>query len=221
MRALRMSLPNSACSRGWGLSQKTTFSTRKEFVSGTLGRDRPGEKVFFKFADGIPLGVDGSASAPMPFFLFAAKQSAHEGAKTFIEGFDATVMKRDCTFHDKYNCEACVQHLQTGPRQLDAKGNPVLVGGMHYFVEEQGDFARLVVGAELNSYYFRSQERLHQLLEQRHYQIPGVDVDAEITLDSREFPCSWLAAITRYAGAGPTAWYYPLDRIDAIQKGTG
>jgi hypothetical protein len=53
------------------------------------------------------------------------------------------------------------------------------------------------------------------------YAIPGKTAITLSSDDALEFPCSWLTAITLYAGVGEIAWYYPLDRIDAIAHREG
>ena len=217
-------------SRGWGISQKTLFTSKPGsgpvFVSAVPDSSHPGRFVAgperpFRVVSGIPMADPGDNEPPIPLFITSAGKAANAGAKVYVDAFKSLTRRRDCTYSTKYDCANCVANLETGRRQIDKDtGKPRSKGGMRFFDEADGDFERVYVGQDLASHRFRNPDRLVQLIRQGTYVIPGKTADTLTSDDAVEFPCSWLTAITRYAGVNEIAWYYPLDRIDAIKNKT-
>lgn len=212
-------------SRGWGISQTTLFTEegpkRRSFVAAEPDPAQPGQfiagqKRLYRTVSGIPMAEPDDSGPPVPFFIASAGMAANSGVQIYISKFKATQKSRDCTYGPKkYDCENCIKNLNTGP----ATG--VQKGGMQFFDESLGDFDRVVVGKNLASHKIRTTERLAQLMKTGPYTIPGKTPETVSADDTYEFPCSWLTAITLYAGVGEIAWYYPLDRIYAIANGKG
>ena len=135
-------------------------------------------------------------------------------------------MKRECTFNKRDDCKNCVKNPQLGSVTLE-NGKPKQRGGMTFFNEAEGDFERVLVGGNLRSHRFRSLDRVAQLLASNQYVIPSNSpkpgqapvpkaVDALTESDALEFPCSWLTAVTLYAGQGEIAWYYALNAVQGV-----
>ena len=45
----------------------------------------------------------------------------------------------------------------------------------------------------------------------------GRNAEQAIEADRDEFPCSWLAAVIRYASASPRGYYYALEALETLQ----
>lgn len=217
---------NLSFSRGWGISQTTLFTERgqqrREFQSAVPDPNNPGRLMAgpqrkFLTVSGVPMSEPGDSCPPIPLFIASGAEGARQGVRIFIAKFRATQKKRDCTYATrKYDCENCVKNLRTGTLLAG-----VTTGGMQHFDEASGDFERVVVNGRLASHKFRSVDRVRELVRKGNYSVSGKAVDTIDNGDTYEFPCSWLTAITLYAGVGQIAWYYALDRIHAIANGKG
>lgn len=216
---------NLSFSRGWGISQTTLFSNRdrprQAYASAVPdpanpGRFMAGPSRNYLTVSGIPMSDTGDSNPPIPLFIASAAEGARQGAAIYISKFRATQKRRDCTYSSKYDCENCVRNLNPGTIQTG-----VVKGGMQFFNEADGDFARVVVNGRIASHRFRTVDRLKELIRSGNYSVTGKSLDALDESDTHEFPCSWLTAITLYAGVGEIAWYYALDRIHAIKSSKG
>jgi hypothetical protein len=217
-------------SRGWGIGQKTFF-TEVVQVKVTLGLDKnppalaeSANAVPVTMRSGIPYATAGASTVPIPFALTSGRAGAKSGALALLDAFSVTQLKRECSFKDRHECSKCVKNLTTGDFQRDDKGRIVRRGGMAFFKEEEGNFARVIVNGELVSHRFSTLEAMKDLVSRDLYRavrpgstasVPAADLNESDTL---EFPCSWLSAITRYAGKGQNAWYYPLNGIFFLQN---
>lgn len=212
-------------SRGWGMTQTTFFETPALKVASTIGLDAtppaptkgPDEKV--NMHSGIPYPLEGTNQTVVPFVLTSARENAKSGIAIFISKFQNTQAKRECTFKTRHDCATCSQQLAVGSRQTDANGKTINRGGMVFFKEEEGDFDRVLVNGRIASHRFRSVESVKDKVASGDYSIPGKTVSTITEADTLEFPCSWLTAITNYAGAGQIAWYYALNGIVFLQTG--
>jgi hypothetical protein len=203
-------------SRGWGMTQLTFFNVPVPLLpaSSPEGAEADGKAVFLMRA-GIPQARDGVTSA-VPLVIASGRENARSGVALYLDKFRASQEKRECTFRIRHDCASCLRNLQTGPRKLDGGGKPLTKGGMKFFDETQGDFDRVSVRGRLVSHRFRSLERLRQLVQSGDHQL-AKSVAELSELDTLEFPCSWLTAVTLYAGAGEIAWYYALDAVSSFQ----
>jgi hypothetical protein len=171
------------------------------------------------------LGAAGQPP-PIPFVIASGIENATEGVKVFLSKFAATQAKRECTFNKRHDCKNCVKNLQVGSPTLE-NGKPKKKGGMDFFNEAEGDFQRELVDGNLRSHRFRSLDRVAQLLQSNLYVIPANTplsgqqpvpkaIAALTESDTLEFPCSWLTAVTLYAGQGEIAWYYALNAVKGV-----
>jgi len=211
-------------SRGWGMTQ-TTFFDRPEQLTLTDGLDAnppapvAGAKATVIMRSGIPYAQPGDRTAPVPFVIASARANAKSGIAIYIDKFRASQAKRECTFNTRHDCKTCVQNLAVGSRQVDAAGNSVVKGGMVFFKEEEGNFDRVLVNGRVASHRFRDVEDVKNLVAAGKYAIPGKTLATISESDTLEFPCSWLTAVTNYAGTGQIAWYYALNAIVFLQTG--
>ncbi|HYQ05044.1 MAG TPA: hypothetical protein VER96_40485 [Polyangiaceae bacterium] len=217
-------------SRGWGVSAFTTFSKQTQLAITTGLTSNPpnparGPLTDFEFFAGVPLGTEGGPP-PIPLVIASGIESATEGVKVFLSKFKGTQAKRECTFSTRHDCKNCVKNLQLGSPTLE-NGKPKVKGGMDFFNETEGDFQRELVGGNLRSHRFRSIDRVAQLIQNGLYVIPAStpvpgqkvvpkQVAALTESDTLEFPCSWLTAVTLYAGQGEIAWYYALTAVKKL-----
>ncbi|HKO53760.1 MAG TPA: hypothetical protein VJV79_38895, partial [Polyangiaceae bacterium] len=177
-------------------------------------------QVSLPMNSGIPYAIEGDPTPPIPIGIASGVETARLGIATYVRGFlGATQKKQDCTFRTPYDCKNCVKNLNTGSPKLDAKGSKIIKGGMKFFNEEEGDFERVIVGKDLISHRFRDLARVTALVASGAYTIKGKTVAQLTEDDALEFPCSWLTAITRYAGKGEIAWYYALNGISFLLTG--
>jgi hypothetical protein len=211
-------------SRGWGMTQ-TTFFDRRERLVLTAGLDASppapaaGPTVNVRMNSGIPYASPGDKSAPVPFVIASARENAKSGIGIYIDKFRASQAKRECTFVTRHDCVNCVKNLAVGSRQLNASGNSVVKGGMVFFKEEEGNFDRVLVNGRVASHRFRDVEDVKDLVASGNYSLPGKTLATISEADTLEFPCSWLTAVTNYAGTGQIAWYYALNAIVFLQTG--
>jgi hypothetical protein len=212
-------------SRGWGMTQTTFFDRPEPKLVTTLGLDsvppapRPGPERRVEMRSGIPYASRQDTTVPVPFSIVSARANAKSGIAIFIDKFRNSQAKRECTFKTRHDCVNCVKNLAIGSRQTDATGKTISKGGMVFFKEEEGDFDRVLVKGRLASHRFRSVESVKDLVDRGDYRIPGKTVDTIGESEALEFPCSWLTAVTTYAGSGPIAWYYALNAIFFLQTG--
>jgi hypothetical protein len=221
-------------SRGWGVSQQTFFSrpvpglVLADTSSGTVQPGATPPAPGLSMNAGIP--VSKSGAPPIPMVVASGIENAKIGIRTYLQAFQSTKngthTPNECTFIARHDCVNCVKNLQLGSPQLDAKGNPLRKGGMRFFNEAEGDFERVIVNKQLSSHRFRSLARVQQLLSPPTtgatplYAIQGKTAATVDDDDCLEFPCSWLTAVTRYAGAGEIAWYFALHAIFTLQTDT-
>lgn len=220
-------------SRGWGIGQKTFFNDPVKLAV-TLGLDQnpvapaEGPVRSITMHSGIPYAGADDTTTPVPFVLTSGRAGAKIGAEALLDAFSGTQLKRECTFRTRHDCNSCVQNLQIGSFQLDDKGRTVRRGGMVFFKEDEGNFARVIVGGKLVSHRFLPLDQLKSMVDLGTYTVVKKANDGTTSVvpssalteaDTLEFPCSWLSAITLYAGRGQNAWYYPLNGIFFLQTG--
>lgn len=211
-------------SRGWGISQTTFFDDRVRIrLTDGLSATPPAPVAQTADTDvemhsGVPFSPPDAAEARVPFVLASAAANAKTGINLYIGKFRATRAKRECTFKVRHDCRNCTKNLNVGSEKLDDKGKPLVKGGMKFFNEEEGDFERVLVNGFLQSHRFRTLDRVKALVTSGDYTIPGKTADTVGESERLEFPCSWLTAITMYAGAGEIAWYYALHGVFKLQR---
>lgn len=228
-------------SRGWGFGQKTFFEIPVKLAT-TAGLDlKPpvpteGPQQRVTFHSGIPYAEVGEP-VPVPFVITSGRAAAKIGTKTLMGAFANTVKKRDCTLPpgQRFDCVNCLKNpaMKLGTRQRDAKDRVVRKGGMAFFNDAEGVFQRHLVEGKLKSHRFDSLETVKDLVARGVHQIVDDPPPAPTAVrpplrrkqvdelgegDTIEFPCSWLTAITLYAGAGEVAWYYALNGIFFLQN---
>jgi hypothetical protein len=209
-------------SRGWGITGLTKFEAAETLP------DENGANRAYNFHSGIPY-VAAGPSQSTPKFIKSAKENLKNGIALFLDNFNsATQRMQDCTFKTPYDCKECAKAFPPTPLG-DVKPDPkdptksifVLKRKVSavMFDDASTGFVRHFIGkGSLVSYAMRSAEELADLLTRGEHKLPGIDTTQPVLLqlvasDLLEFPCSWITAVLRYAGAGDQAYWYALQAL--------
>jgi hypothetical protein len=204
-------------SRGWGATQLTLFTRTKENLE-----DKDGTDQLFDTISGVPIRMGDGSQSPMPALIISEERNVFGGMVLYLQGFRASPVKRECSFEPtgtplsahSYKCDQCAKLLKTGPSQKTG-------GGVQTFDESQGDFERIAPqkGKSLPLYRVREMDRLRELLSTGKFKLAdGRTADQAKESDLEEFPCSWLACISRYAGVSRRGFDYMLEGIQTMAK---
>jgi peptidoglycan hydrolase-like protein with peptidoglycan-binding domain len=219
-----------ASGRGWGISQVTTTTEVKEKV---------------RHVRGLPILKDGE---DVPEYIRSYEGSLLDGMYNIYykeKFFIKPGLKRDCTFDGEkyhpvpgedfvpsYQCTSCLQNfnfpdpfklarpkntdwltvwLREGANKFSWKGYDNSDFLMYDFFKEKKkkpddkkkDKPILVVS------YVLSEKKMKE----------AYGVDEPDPEKRREYPCSWLTCIIRYAGGGDLAWWGFLKRISWLKNG--
>jgi len=204
-------------SRGWGATQLTLFSKTNEELE-----DKDGKNQQFNTISGIPTRVGDGSESPMPALIVSEERNVFGGMVLYLGNFQASPIRRECSFEPSsspvsghsYKCDQCAKLLKTGPSQKTG-------GGVVTFDESLGDFDRIAPqkGKSLPLYRVREMDRLRGLLSTGKFKLAdGRTAEQAKESDLDEFPCSWLACISRYAGVSRRGFDYMLEGIQTMAK---
>jgi uncharacterized coiled-coil protein SlyX len=192
-----------SASRGWGLTQKTFFDAPMKM------RDRNGKIREYEMHAGIPYVANGDMVRPNPDPIASAKANMAAGVGLYLQNFNVSKARRDCTFKEPYNCSKCVKNFNLTPqgtRNDKGKFTPTRKDSSILFDDAKTDFER-VTDEKLGAIAYRMNkaERMKELVAKGEYTAPGGN--------GTDFPCSWITAVIRYAGSGNQAYLYGLEAM--------
>jgi uncharacterized coiled-coil protein SlyX len=198
-------------SRGWGLTQKTFFDGPMKM------RDANGKMRDYEMHAGIPYVPTGDTTRPLPEAISSARANMSSGVSLYLQTFNYSQQKRDCTYKQPYDCAKCARNFAAVPRGSMKGGKfvPERKDSSILFDDAKTDFERVKKeGHGTIAMRMKDGDKVRDLVNRGEYKVDGYDGSSSAPEAVRtEFPCSWVTSVLRYAGSGEQAYLYGLEAV--------